>query len=1128
MIQLRTIAGLLLVSCTYWCAGQAPAVLSTGQWAKFSVTADGVVKIDYSLLRTAGFNPDQIDPRNIQIYTGQPGMLPQSNQENRKSDLTEIAIQVAGETDGSFNSNDYILFFTQGPDQYRFHPQKEIFEYENNLYSDKNFYFLTVGSQPGKRIVTNENVTGSFPLVQQFDDFAYYETDRYNLLKSGRHWFGEQFDANLSATIRFTIPNIVAGSQMHLISHVMAQSTNPSSFSVSINNIPVLTQPIEAVPNTTYGIKGRIKADTLIINATDVGAATGTNQEVRYQFTKGSSGLSIGYLDFFMLTMKRNLVISSDQMIFRSAQSLQSSVSTFEILAANSAYRVWNITNPDLVRDQTVTLESSRLRFSTDTQSLQTFIVFNQANAKAPVFEGNVPNQNLHNLVAPELLIITHPDFLTEASRLANHRTSHSNLTAAVVTTTQIFNEYGGGKQDVSAIRDFIRSLQKQNGSQLKNILLFGRGSYDYKNRVLGNTNYVPIYESRNSLSPLETYASDDYYAFLDDAEGNWSEIPAENHDLDVGVGRIPVKNLTEAQQVVDKLIDYDLNDKSYGSWQNEILFVADDGDFNTHNSQADQLTSIVDFLNPGFLTRKFFLDNYEQETRPSGQISPQATEALDRAIQRGSLIVNFTGHGSERVWMDERILDETLINNWRNGPAYPLLVTATCEFGRHDDPFQTSSGELTLLLKRNGSIGLVTSARPVGAFTNFTLNRAFYEALFIKENNQFRDLGAIFRDTKNNSSSGVANRNFSLLGDPSMKLRMPDHNVTFDEIKTTQGALSLTGLSEIKVSGQVERNGTLATDFSGELSFTLFDEETFNLTRGDENSPFGYLDRPNTLFRGKTSVNKGQFDFQFMMPRNISTSAVTGKIQAYAYDKSGVFANGSLLNGNVGGLNPNPSTDTTPPTIQLFLGDTTFINGGIVGPDTKLIAVLMDASGLNISANPSGHEIIATLDDEFEYVLNDYYSTDRDRSDKGSIAFPLRGLKSGKHSLTLTASDTYNNRTSSQVEFVVTEGDQIEIEEFTNYPNPFVENTTFEFTHTRPGEDLEIFLTIFDLSGKPVLQQTYEVASSQYRVTLALWDGTSASGTKLGQGVYVGKLSVRSLLDGSKNEQFTKLILLN
>ena len=1110
------------------CFAQTTSVLSSGNWFKFSVTQDGVVKIDYNALRNAGVNPDQINPKKIKLYSGSYGMLPQANSTPRKEDLTEISIFVSGESDETFNSPDYILFFAKGPDQNHYDVAKQIFHYENNLFTDKNFYFLTISNSDGKRITNSENINGTFPIIQTYDDFAFYETEKYNLLKSGRHWFGEQFDAITDATIRFDLSGIADNSNIKFVSHVMAQSITNTSFQISMNNTPVLTQPIDAIPNSSYGIKGRIKSDTIIFSATSVGAPTRQNQDIKYQFTKGSPGISVGYLDFFLFSFKRKLALYGDQTIFRSAESIFNNTSSFEISSTTTGIQVWDISNPDEVKNQLFGPSGSKISFSTSTNTLRTFIVFDPATLKAPVYEAKVSNQNLHQLTSPELIIITNNTLLNEAQRLASHRQTHSGISVKEVTVEQIYNEYSGGKQDITAIRDFIRDLQTQPASSLNNALLFGRGSYDYKNRVLGNTNFVPIYESRNSLSPLETYSSDDYFGFLEENEGDWNESPAQNHSLDIGVGRLPLKNIEEAQDVVDKLIEYDLKITEAGSWQNEFLFVADDGDFNIHQNQADQLANSIELYDPVFNTKKFYLDSFDQVERPIGQFSPAASKELDLQVRKGALIVNYTGHGSEQVWMDERILDGDIISKWKQAPKYPLFVTATCEFGRHDDPFQITSGEKTLLQKKGGSIGLVTTARPVNSSTNFTLNKAFYESLFIKENNQFRDLGNIFRDTKNKSMSGVGNRNFSLLADPSMKLALPENEIIIDEIKTASGSTQLKALSNVIVKGHVEKNNLLNSTFTGELTLTLFDGPTNQVTKGDENPPFTFTERNNLLFRGKTSVSQGAFQMEFIMTKNTPDSLVKGKVSTFASTKDAEYAGGSSFNNSIGGIEENVPVDNTPPFIRLFLGDTTFINGGKVGPNTKIVTLLSDNSGINISSSATGNDITAQVDQNDPIVLNTYYESKIGTYKNGTLTYPLDGLEKGKHTLKLSASDTYNNRTAASVDFVVTDGSEIQIEEFSNYPNPFYETTTLEFTHSRPGEDLEAFLTIYDLTGKLLVDQQFEVLSSQYRVTLSEWDGRSANGAKLARGVYVGKLSVRSLLDGSKNEQITKLIILN
>jgi len=1044
------------------------SLLGTGLWYKFSVTSDGVYRIDDALLQKAGINPAQIDPRNIKIYTGQPGMLPQANSDTRVNDLMEIAIEVFGEADGKFNTGDYVLFYAQGPDVYNYDLKTNFFNYQNNLYTDQNFYFLTISPSPGKRLNTSENISGNFPVINQFDDFAYYETDKYNMLHSGRQWFGEQFDQSRELTIQFNLPGIIPNSSINLTSHVMAQSTSNCSFNVLFNNNSILTQPVPAWPNTQYGAQGITKVDTILINEQSVNASSQSAQQLKYQFNKGSSGLSIGYLDYILFSLQRTLALYGNQTSFISALSLSNTISTFQVNSVAANDIVWDITQPFKIKNQAVQLNGNSFIFSTSTDSLKRFIVFDPTKVAAPKFESTVANQNLHGVTAADLLIITHPSLSDQANQLARHRQGHDQMTSVVVTTESIYNEYGGGKPDPSAIRDFIRDVYKKSNTQLKFVLLFGRGSYDYKDRVYSNTNLIPIYESYNSLDPLSTYSSDDYFGFLEDNEGAWPESPAVNYSLDIAVGRIPAKKPAEAQAVVDKLIDYDTNPKRFGPWRKDFLFVADDGDFNVHQSQADQLANSIALNQPEFNAKKFFLNNYKEVSMPSGpnaEVSSDARKALDLSVRAGMALVNYTGHGSEQVWMQEQILDPDLVQSWKNGPKYPLFVTATCEFGRNDDPSIISSAELAILQKNGGAIGLVTTARPVNSGTNFQLNQAFYQALFNKTNGIFRRLGFIVRDTKNNSLSGVANRNFSLLGDPSMKLTLADNQVVVNSIKTLSGSDTLKALSQVTISGEIQTNKSKLTSFIGSVHTEVYDKLQNLITMGDPDEPFNppatpysYTYRSNILFQGSVSVQQGAFQFDFTMPENLVPNFAAGKISLYASADDQTEATGSSTSFIVGGQEIAPSPDDTPPLIKLYLSDTTFVNGGTIGPNTQLVGRLSDDSGINIASVSPQNNIIATLDGKWSYVLNEYYSSDKNDFRKGTITYPLDTLRKGKHQLSLSASDTYNNRSTVSVNFVVSDGTGISVTDFGNYPNPFnslVEPTSFHFYHTRAGEVL-------------------------------------------------------------------------
>lgn len=1116
---MRGILSTLLVLLAGLLHAQTPSVLSTGTWYKLSVTSDGIYFLDRGAFQAMGFNVSQLDPRKIQVFTGTIGMLPQSLSLPRVSRLQQVACGATGFDDGHFDNGDFIRFFANGPDRSGIDPVTGKAFYENHLYSDKNFYFVTVGTANGLRVSSRASAAGPYTDVTEIDDIAHYESELTNELRSGRSWYGERFDATLEYTVQFPFSQVITGSAIQLITGVMGRSTGPSSFQFLVNGVTVDTQSVPPVSNTPYAIIGTEVKDTVTISANAVNAPSRSSQDVTIRFTKGTGAFSFGYLDYLLMHVKRAPFLDR---IFRSVQSLNQSVSRYHFPAAGD-FVAWDVTDPIVPIQQALVIESDGSRsFAAESTVLRSFIGFAQAG-KTPTLEGAVPNQNLAGVGSIDLLIVTAPEFQAEAERLAGHRSSHSGLDVRVVTTTQVYNEFSGGKQDVTAIRDFVKYIYDVG---LKNLLLFGRGSYDYKDILSFNKNFVPTYQSRNSLDPLSTYASDDYFGFLENSEGNWGESPPEGHTLDIGVGRIPVKKVEEATAWVDKLMAYEVND--LGPWRKRVLFVADDGDNNLHQSQANQLATGLETLQPEIEVRKLYLDYYPQGS--GGQSSAEARKALDQAVNDGTAIINFTGHGSELQWMQERVLDQLSFDSWKPQNRYPFLVTATCEFGRSDDPGLISSAELSLFRKNSGSIGLVTTSRPVFASTNFALNTALYQSLFTRSNGYIQDWGSVFRLTKNTSMSGVQNRNFSLLGDPSMLPPIGSYEVAIDNIvNLTSGSNTLKALSLVRVQGHIGFKGVMDATYQGKVQLILFDKLTAHTTLGDENPPFNFTLRDNALFRGKASVTDGQFEVEFILPESMDQTVGYGQFSMYAWASSGQpDALGAHAPVEVGSQEPNPGTDDTGPGIEPFMGDTTFISGGLVGTSSRIIAILSDESGIDISSFNSTTDIQAILDDTLVIVLNNYYQADVDTYMRGKVDFPIHGLAPGRHTLEVKATDTFGNSSTASLIFYVTDTPGIQIEQWLNYPNPFSESTVFHFKHSRPGEDLEAAVTVFDRMGKVVLYNTYQVMGSTYKVDLPPWDGATVDGNKLPGGLYLMKLSIRSLLDGSKNERIAKVILLN
>lgn len=1075
-----------------------------------------------------GFNPDGIDPHKLQLYGGQNGMLPQLNSAPRISDLRQVSLFEVGLTDGQFNNGDYLLFFGQGPDRYELDPVKGTFNYENNLFTDKSFYFLTLGSTAGLRLAARSDMPGSFPVIAEYDYFDIYENDQTSLLHSGRNWYGEGFGSTLSYTVRFPISGILPDSELKLITSVVGSSTATSVFRFMVNDVPVSTQTVSSIPGTPFTEVGTAVMDTVIVNANQVSAPTRTDQDVMITFSKEGVESASGYLDYVLIQARRSLAAPGNQFIFSSLKSLEQPVTRYLVTSGGDAH-VWDITDPFEPIDQLFQANtvSGTITFATSSTQLRTFISFLLSNG-TPAYEGEIPNQNLKGIGATDLLVITAPEFLSEAMRFASYRSSHSGIQVTVVTTDQVYNEFSGGKQDVTALRDLVKYLYDK-GVGLKNVMLFGRGSYDYKDKLSFNKNFIPIYQSRNSLNPLATFASDDYIGFLEDDEGTWREVPPiDLHTMEVGVGRIPVKKLEEARAWVNKVIAYE--GANWGPWRKRILMTADDGDGNLHQIQAQQLSDSLESTHPEAEVGKLFLDAFDQIGVPNNQSSPAARNALTTAVSDGVGIINFTGHGSELQWMQEKIVDQQSFDEWKPGKRFPFLVTATCEFGRDDDPGLISTAELSLFRANSGSIGLLTTARPVYSSTNFMLNRAFYQSLFTRSGGLIQDWGSVFRLTKNNSISGVSNRNFALLGDPSMLPPLGSAQVVIDNITNlTSGSDTLKALSLVRIQGSIYQLGIPDNQYNGIVQLTLFNKPTTHVTKGDENPPFTYTLRDDALFRGNATVTAGLFEVEFIIPKEIDPAVNTGMIGLYVSpdgaDRDGM---GSQTGIKVGSAETNTGADTTGPMVELFMGDTTFISGGLTASSSRVIAILSDENGIDISTYNPQNDILAKFDDGAAVSLNAYYRADPDNFKRGKVDYPVEGLAPGHHTLTLSATDTYGNATSATIAFTVSDSPGIQIEQWLTYPNPFSTSTVFHFKHNRTGEDLEAEVTIFDRLGRVVLFNTYQIGSSTYKVDLPSWDGTTPDGNKLTGGLYLMKLAVRSLLDGSKNERIAKVILLN
>jgi hypothetical protein len=808
--------------------------------------------------------------------------------------------------------------------------------------------------------------------------------------------------------------------------------------------------------------------------------------------------------------------------------------------------KIWELTDIYNIKAQQFIQNGNSLEFTQSSDSLREYVVFNPNFLPQPAFEEVVQNQNLHGISKADFIIVAHPNFLSEAQRLADFHSTKDSMECVIVTPQQCYNEFSSGSQDITAIREFVRMLYKRaaNADEApKYLLLFGDGSYKYRNTT-GNSNFIPTYQSPQSLQPTTSYTSDDYFGLLDDTEGDFT-----GDVVDIGIGRIPCSTKSEAENVLNKIIGYCRKGQAIetqvnscvsnvggplGDWRNWICFAADDEDQSLHLIQADTLALRIYKKHPTYNINKIYFDAYKQVSTPGGQSYPDANREFNKQIERGCLVLNYTGHGGELGLAHEGLVGISQIQEYNNSNNLPLWFTATCEFSRYDDPDRVSAGEYVLLNPNGGGIALFSTVRLVYASSNFTLSQNMWNHLLDSVNGKVPCMGEVFMLGKQASFADANTRNFTLLGDPALKLAYPEQVIITDSINgksITTYIDTIKALKKITVKGHVsDALGNKLNNYNGIIYPVVFDKATsITSLSNDVGSPaVPFSIQKNIIYKGKSTVKNGDFSFSFVVPKDISYNFGKGRISYYSHNGN-TDATGYFDKALVGGSESNAVADIIPPEIKLYLNDNRFVSGGTTNENPSIYAEVSDSSGINTVGNGIGHDILAVLDDNTDapIVLNDYYQADMDKYQSGKILYGLENLSEGTHKINLKLWDVQNNSANATTEFIVAKSGELALTHVLNYPNPFSNKTQFFIEHNNCCSQVNISINVFTISGKVVKSITKTLESSGFRSEGIDWDGKDDFGDKLGKGVYIYKVKISDDF-GKSAEQYQKLVILN
>lgn len=1089
----------------------------TTSWPAFELVRLGVTEAGLHVIGGSSFAASSLigqPSSKIKLFGNGGRLLPPDVTAQTDSVLRENSIWIEDGGDGRFDRDDRILFYGRGVKGADYCDGTAYAgQMHQSPYTTENVYFIGVdlAGSDGKRMLPM-TTTGNGTAVTTSVVRTYLEQDTYIYSgsyqpESGIYWYMSTIDAQQERSFVMNLEGATG---------LKGRLTLASRIEGSIGSNAVLTVGTTQIPISNYaGNFTVVIPDNAILSGNNLirlrNNATGRIHlnyiEVKYERAITAPN---GYIEFFAPDSANGL--------------FQYTISDL----GSSAY-ILNVTNP---LEPKIAVGNTLVDSSSILSRSRYFAIRNEQNLfRNPVYRGTTAKQGLDydRLRDPQnsadMILLTFDEGYNALDSLrAFHETYREEpLRTMRVRLTDVFDEFGWGVRDVVAIRNFLKYAYENwqpNASDepLRYVLFVGDGDYDYRNLLSSaDQNWMPPWENGESCR-------DDFYVIF---QAN-SDIPQ------CLSGRWPVQSVSELSAIVSKTIAY-AERPFYGPWKNTATFAADDewkdggcGE-RDHTVQAETLINAI--LPEYFTFKKIYEIFYPFRAAATGATKPDATRDLIETINRGTLIVNYTGHGNERVWTDEQMFvmdrDRNLIDNPR---MWPLYLAATCTWGGYDRPVGRCFPEILLSDPSDGGIACVAATRFTYPGANNAFTNAYYRELFrqgLEERSSFGEALIVAK-----SIQPVNARDYHVFGDPALRLATPEYFA-----RVTQSDDSLRALDLFHLSGEVSQtdSGAVWTDFQGVVEARVYDTEdsaAYYWCGNTSSSPFYYGLPGNAIFRGRATVENGRFDITFRVPRDVMFGGTNAKISLYFFGSSiagGDSADGiGIKEGLAIASAPSDQQDSLAPAVSVWLETPSFRSGDVVSSTPKLYVNLADSSGINLSGEV-GHKITVRVDDSQADDITPFFNYDLDSHTRGTLEKTIGPLTEGEHQLIVEAWDSFNNLSRATLSFVVGKSGEegYAIRDVYNWPNPMSGYTHFTYYLTQAGTR-RVSLKVFTLSGKLVYElDNLGTRGPAFNSNADFpWDGRDREGHELSNGVYIYRVKAEHE-NGHTAESTGKLVIL-
>lgn len=1112
VIALAAIIGMLPARAFDTDTYTSGSVLAQGHWVKISVTETGVHFIPASSLRSWGFS----DPSKVKVYGY--GGAPISNTLSKANYVDDLP-QVQSHATASG-----VYFYAVGINTLT--AAGSYYTYTLNPHSNEGYYFLTADGDPEvspARVESEGSLNTQAQPVTTFNCPIQHEKDLVTISQSGLSFLGEDFRYNQSQAFDFQLIDHVESTPVWTRTVFVANSGAAGNLGISFNSEPAQgATAIKATPDDDYGVR---------VSATKTyepkGSIANLSVGVAYQ-PKGV--VQAAHLDYIAVNYERHLRMPSRSQLLFQLKSTTAAIGG----ADPTAVKVWDVTSPRNIIGMNLSASASGAAFTNPYSGSRSYVAWSESmSLPQPKYVSTVANQNLHGYdQSPDMVIFTTRQFQAEANRLAAiHTAAPDNMNVLVVVQELAFNEFASGSPDPGAFRKMLKMFYDrgiESGHPLRYVLFFGRPTFDNRN-ITGliptdKEPVMPTWQTDESIIESGSYTSDDIFAMLADNSG--SQLGSSR--LCIAVGRIPARNVNQARTYVDKLIAYN-NNKLYSQWKNSVLLMADNGNDGVFMNHSEDFQSELNATENGsrLVYNKVYIDAFNIQNG----VCAQGRERFRRLIQDGVMWWNYVGHGSLNLLSAENICTNADINNMYN-KHWPVFFGATCSFS-HWDGTALSGSEILAFNPDGGVIASICPTRKARIPDNGILAKAMGTYLLNTDvNGNAMTVGESFTATKNSmlsaSSSASTNKlRYTLLGDPAMRLTLPDNVLSLSTINgenvDPESQITIMARQRVIFSGQVlGSDGQPMPDFNGTLSVALYDAEYSTTSQGKpangtSGQPVTFEEMGSKLYAGTGVVKDGVFTAVVEMPSDVSDNFRPATLSMYAVADDGRQAAGANRDFYVYGYDYEADADDTPPVIEYaYLNHKSFTPGGIVNEEPTFIARVSDDVAINMSVAGIGHQMTIKLDDRRTYSdVPMYFSPSTDGTPSGTVVYPLGEISEGNHTLAFRVWDAAGNSTTHLLEFYVQPGAAPEI--FDIYPDasPATDRANFYITHNRPDAQMSVSLDIYDMGGRHVWTSTQTSRSDLWLSSPITWNLCDFSGRRVPRGIYLYKATVK--IDGTE-----------